>query len=223
MFYMTGQKEEPPKNSYISYVGQEGTLSEDISAAGLDEMGHSVRAQQGEMPDDFWCTGHIDGEVEDDGEWLLWEHKHFGVWGFTGIFRKGLMIAKPEVFFQGLVYAMGRGLDKILFQIVAQDSSATQAQATQSLKSKKAEKWGLRPDWNPKVQFIEMDVSMYKETVGPALKTRAQWLSLAKERGTKVAREYDPHGDDYQCTYCPFKTACLEMGDGGTLAPGLPV
>lgn len=199
-----------------------------------DRTGHEYRAVG-------WVAPH---ETTVDGKVVGFEHKHLGRYGFNSIFKEGFAAAEPGYYAQTLSYGDALGWDVVRVVVLAQDSSATQLEATTNLKAAKPKvRWAARDGWHPKLQMIDIDLG---PTVNSQkrLRQRAQWLTdtlftKGKDPG-QVKREADPltltkdnpvlqedgtveivYGPQFPCSHCPWLQRCLDDGEGKLKAPSL--
>jgi hypothetical protein len=203
---------------------EQGRIIEDLVVPVLETLGITVYNRQITLPDDFWASGHPDGEFDFEGRHWGFESKHFGRYQFESIMKRGLMEAAPDIVSQVVTYGMGLGWDAVLLLVTAQDASAVRGDMTINRRVKNpANRWAY--DQNPKVQLFALDLVPLYSTLGPMLKQRAEWLSQAE---SVPAAEYDPtpKGKDqkvaFPCSYCPYRERCLDEGQAGAKAPRLP-
>lgn len=196
--------------------------------------GHEYRAVGWRAP--------LDTKV--DGKVVGFEHKHLGRFGFTSIFKEGFAEAEPSYYAQTLSYGDALGWDKVKVIVLAQDSSATQSEATMNLKYKNPKvRWAHKPDWNPKLQIIDVNLEPMV-LLQKRIRMRAEWLTKVigvdgVDPGV-IAREANPEdnvkdspvvmddgsigtewGPDFPCSHCPWLQRCLDDGQGKLVAPKL--
>lgn len=176
---------ERPDRVYDSFTTEEGRIAEDISAAGLSQMGLPLAGRQmcigheacdGEsqavLPD-YPLTGHPDGEFSASDLWpglrVGWEHKHFGRFTYKELARDGIWTPKgASVLAQGALYGHAMGWDRVLIMVISQDASSTRFEFKQ--------KWARGLDLHPKGQFWLVDMEELLPLVD-RLHERARWFS----------------------------------------------
>jgi hypothetical protein len=217
------------------FTQEQGRLAEDITAEGINASGIiRVVNRQISLPDDYWATGHPDGELtntltikdfeedptlvyEDrliDGLKWGWEHKHLGRFQYKKIAKEGLYAGYPEIIAQMAVYGDALGWDACLACITSQDAS-----------SMRLELRGLKA--HPKMMVFAVDLRPLYEEVIPYLQKRALWFSdwfendgdpahVAIEAKT-VSKNSFPWG------WTEYASKAIEDGPGTLTAPMTPL
>jgi hypothetical protein len=162
------------------FTQEQGRLAEDITVAGIGASGLvRVVNRQISLPDDFFVTGHPDGELEFyvpdqhiwdrlNGDYLKvgFEHKHYGRYAYTKIAKDGLVGGAPDVMAQIVLYGAALGWDACYVVITAQDASGVRFE----LRNK-----GIK-DVNPKMMVFMVDLREHYDTI-PLLQKRAEWFT----------------------------------------------
>jgi len=235
-----GRKSRPD----MRLTAEQGRHMEDLSVKVVETLGFEVANRQISLPDDYFVTGHPDGElVTKDGLKWGWEHKHPGRFDFLHILQNGSIRHKdatPKWFLQAVLYGWGLGWDMVQFVVIAQDASGVVAEARRNAGSKNpAFRWGDRVleggDQNPKVWVEAFDLRPYYRTLAPAAKYRAEWLAKWKERSgdpKDVQLEHSPYesigprgankGIEFPWAFSEWLGAAQRDGQSGHRAPGLP-
>lgn len=213
-----------------AYTQEQGRLAEDITCDAIAASGKvKVINRQIALPEDYFVTGHPDGELAFfDGEeyhpydvnGLKWgfEHKMLGRFQVKGIAREGLFGGFPEVIAQTLLYGYALGWDAAYIVIGAQDASSMRLE----LRGKNANPNGLHPKLN--VWAVDLR-PLYPEHI-PFLKARADWLADTMAGGT--APEYvaveakDPAGI-FPWGYSEYQSLAKSDPPGKLVAPKVPL
>lgn len=169
------------------FTQEQGRLAEDITVAGIGASGLvRVVNRQISLPDDFFVTGHPDGELEyyratagsgmqmsagwfptnDQGLKVGFEHKHYGRYAYTKIAKDGLVGGAPDLMAQIVLYGAALGWDACYVVITAQDASSVRFE----LRNK-----GIK-DVNPKMMVFMVDLREHYDTI-PLLQKRAEWFT----------------------------------------------
>jgi len=228
---------DPPENREDRLDGkftqEQGRLAEDLSVAGIGASGLvRVVNRQISLPDDYFVTGHPDGELEyyraiagsgmqqsagwfpknDLGLKVGFEHKHYGRFAYAKIAKDGLVGGAPELMAQIVLYGYGLGWDACYVVITSQDASSARFE----LRNKGVK--GI----NPKMMVFMVDLREHYDTV-PLLQKRAEWLSEWAARdgdprnvaieANKVATTSFPWG------WSEYVTQAMDDGQSGERAP----
>lgn len=241
----------------------QGTYVEDLSCAVIEHLpyGLTVVDRQIELPEDYPVAGHPDGRLQMKDEiepylrdGLVWgfEHKHLGRFGYQKAFKEGFMIANPDYMAQVTMYADALGWDAVLIVVLAQDASATvydyrmageaawnndpknpRGNKTKNPTTYARNEWGLREDFDPKVQLFAYDLRQLKGYAAPPLHERARQIIELSATPERVKREYDPtkkndgKTNNFPCFWrgggsCPFYQQCLADGEGDVVVTPSP-
>lgn len=223
-------------------TAEQGRHMEDLSVRIIEQLGFEVTSRQLSLPDDYFVTGHPDGELgTHDGLKWGFEHKHPGRWDYVHIMQHGSIRhpeACPEWFLQAVLYGGALGWDAVQFVVIAQDASGTMTEANQNAGSKNPKvRWGdkvQRGERNPKVWLEAFDLRPYYRTLLPAARLRAEWLARWKERSGNprdVQLEHSPYPADFgrskgkiafPWSHSDWLGVAQRDGQSGHRAPALP-
>lgn len=229
-------------------TAEQGRHMEALSSSIIKELGFEVVNSQISLPDDYFVTGHPDGElVRTDGSYpdgLKWgfEHKHPGRWDYIHIIQHGTIRhaeACPKWFLQAVLYGWALGWDMVQFVVVAQDASGIMTEANRNAGSKNPGfRWGDKVqsgERDPKVWTEAFDLRPYYHTLAPAAKKRAEWLANWKERSgdpKDVQLEHSPYdligargankGVQFPWAFSEWLGHAQADGQSGFRAPPLP-
>jgi hypothetical protein len=171
-----------------------------------------------------------------DGLRWGWEHKLYGAYSYKEALLGNAVTGTAGAFGQGLIYGDALGWDAVLIHVMAADAALVRGEMTHALKYAKT---GKSPETrrvnqekvdkfrgkNPKVEVKHVDLRPYKDAFIPDFRARAEALTETVEIGCDpdtVRRERDPDQHPL-CGYCPFKTRCVEAGQGSLIVPESPI
>lgn len=189
----TNPTRDDPHKADSAYTQEQGRVSEDITVAGLTQLGYNVRGRQlcigheaceGGTSEgakvDHWATGHPDALVDlPDGRVALVSFKMFGRFAYGGLWRDGIHKRRDdkggyakgmELFAQEVVY--GSGLitppDEVWWMVVSQDASSMRLEF----------KWKSYAGKNPHAKGFFRAVEWEDLThLIPTLRARAEWFT----------------------------------------------
>jgi hypothetical protein len=212
------------------FTQEQGRLAEDITCAAINTTG-TVRVvnRQIELPEDYFVTGHPDGELEfsfPNGhmgrDWdttlngMKWgfEHKMYGRYQLLQIAKQGLFAAAPEAVAQALLYGDALGWDAVMFVIASQDASSMRYEYRAS-----------RVKEHPKLNVYGLYLrSMYDDYL-PMLKARAEWFTDWYENDgnpANVAIEARDVKGTFPWGYSEYRSLAIADGPGTLVAPQSP-
>lgn len=229
--------EKYPDHVDGAFTQEQGRLAEDITCAAIDVSGAvTVINRQISLPEDYFVTGHPDGEmgwvffnphaeepkrdigtVDADGKKWGFEHKHFGRFKIKELAKEGLWGAAPEIIGQMTMYGDALGWDYALLVVTSQDAS--------SMRFEFRSKAMKDLNFHPKMEVFSVDLRPHYEELLPFLKKRAEWFSeWFKNSGDPrdVAIEAKKL-DGFPWSYSEYQTLAKADGQSGEKAPGLPV
>lgn len=208
----TPRTNQPPGR--VKFTMAQGLHMEGLIDSVLERLGYTVHRNIGDaqsIGEGYPVSGHWDSIIEKDGQRILVEQKHLGVWTYLRIGRNGLYAERPGYLLQALLYADALDIKKVLFVITSQDASAVQTQLNRSK---------MPPDIDAKVQLLWFDVDDYRDVLNVSIQ-RALWF-VNNQPGVTVQREYNPALNKPPCNMCDWQDRCLSDGVGNQLAPFLP-
>lgn len=218
-YQMIGAKEtdEPSADSY--FTQEQGRLAEDITVAALGQCGIPIINRQIALPEDFWVTGHPDGEIAGYGGF---EHKHFGRYRYKRFAQFGLesAIFKEDVAPQIVCYAQGLGWERCLLVVTSQDASSIRVENRYMTKKAQLAKYHSQ---NVKMIVFDLEMAPLIDRYAGALKDRATNLSMVTDSTLGTAKEkavrafnpdsnFKPDKGFYECDYCNYRGRCLDDG-----------
>ena len=223
-------------------TAEQGRMFEDITIAVMETMGYVVASRQTcighprcdehheQGPLEFYVTGHPDGHrlygpnLDRDVVWGF-EHKHFGIWQYDEILKKGL---PDHVLAQVTQYGEALGWDKCLVVITSQDASAIRSRMTINKNSKNQANIWVTDDMNPKVQLFVVDLRTAESAhLRRLLRSRAVMVESVVAAEVLPAPEYNPFPTkagkiEFPCSHCEWRDRCIADGPVGTKVLRLP-
>jgi len=209
------------------FTQEQGRLAENITADAINAS-DSIRVvnRQISLPEDFFVSGHPDGEVvylhDEDG--LInglkfgWEHKHLGRYQYKEVVTKGILAGYPDIVAQALLYGHALGWDAAQLNITSQDASSMRVE----LRGKK-----IHPDTDghPKMLSYALDLRPLYDMI-PMLEKRAKWFSDWMENDgdpARVAVEAKSLTGVFPWGYSEYKSLAIADGPGSLVAPQTPL
>lgn len=175
-----------------------------------------VRVKLGDM----LSSGHIDALVEIDHRLVCVELKTIGSFGFdkaTGLMRKNWARKEPEgprlsAVIQGSLNALASNADLLVIGIIgleAMSKGFAEKVGASDLDRFMAEWHYTRDEFEP-LALAEIDRMEEIRNWIEAGDLPPRWGLNDKGYSTTL----DPLGDNWECLYCPYRTACIEAGPG---------
>lgn len=179
-----------------------------------------VRVQHGDL-----SSGHLDGLIVTvEGIKICWELKSMGSFGFdkaTGLMRKNWARKEPEgprlsAVIQGSLNALASGADLLVIGIIgleAMSKGFAEKVGANDLDRFMAEWHYSREEFEP-LALLELDrLGEVKAWIDNG-DLPPRWGLNDKGYST----ELDPAREEYPCSYCSFRSLCMEAGPSARIA-----